>query len=211
MLRKQRVRAHDEIGEFRSEVPLGEMLPDAFPADVVRGRELHIRAAVRYDEAVAVADAGVEGEPLIPQLLLQKRDKLSRLRGGDLARGIVLHGLVLEVLILREGDEVGPEGNVVLLHIYAHGEGFQRGTPRIADLCVIAERAEIGDVAAGLVAVGDGLDQPHLPRLCEKVHSGGVGDFERSASAESGDGIIRHAVSENECIFHNLVFPLRAG
>ena len=202
MLREQLVGAADEAVEFRSHIPLREILSYALPADVVRGRELHIRAAVRYDEAVTIAHPGIERETSAAEFLLQKEHELARFRRGDLARGIVAHGLVLKVFLVAEGDQVHAEGDVVLFHVYADGERLQRGSARVALGGVIAQRAEIRDVAAGLIAVGDGLYKTNFARLCEGVHARFVGDFQRSAPAERGDGIIPHAVTEDKCVFH---------
>lgn len=60
MLGKQFVGADDEVRELFRERTLRQVLTYAFPADVVGRRELHIRAAVRYDEAMAVTHPRVE-------------------------------------------------------------------------------------------------------------------------------------------------------
>ena len=203
MVREQFVGTSDEVGELRREIPLGQIAAYLLSADVVGGRELHVRAAVRDDEAVAVAHSGIECEAVGAEFASEIFDEFARFGRGDLACGIVLHRLFGEVLLVRKRDQVHPDRNVVLFHVYAYRKGFQRRTPGVTRGRVVAQRAEIRHVAARIVTVGDGLDQPHSARLCEHIHARFVCNFQRSASAEGGDGIVTHTVAENKSVFHN--------
>ena len=202
MIFEQFVRTLDEAGESLGHIPLREIVADAPAAYVVRGSELHGGAAAGDDETVAIADSGVEREDIVAELFLEIFHELAAFLGGDLARRVVLHGLVLEGVLVAESDEVGAKGDIVALHLYADGQRLEGGSAGVAVLGVVAERAEIGDIAARLEAVGHRLDQTYPARLREHVDHGFICRFERRFAAEGGHGVVRHAVAEYESVFH---------
>ena len=180
-----------------------EIFSYAFAADIVGRGQLHIRGAVRDYQAMTVTYARVESELFVAEAFLQKRDEFARFVRGDFARRIVLHRLVGKIRLIAERHEVGTHRDVVVLHIYTYREGFEGTSARIAGPCVVSERAEIGDVAAGFVTVGHRFYQSDFARCGEHIHIGFAGDFEGSFPAQRGCGIVRHTVSKYQCEFHS--------
>ena len=78
----------------------------------MRGRERAPRPAAFLDKAMAVGDARVQRKTGAVEPLFQRCDQLFCLLRGDLARGVVQHGLLFERLLFREGDEVASECHV---------------------------------------------------------------------------------------------------
>src|SRR5699024_1373012 len=96
-------------------------------------------------------------------------------RGGNFSRAVIEHGLVLVVFLVRKGNDVTAQGNVRIAQGNADGNGFQRGTARVAFARVVAHHGKVCNVAARFETLGNGAAQPHFRFFCKRVDVGFFG------------------------------------
>ena len=101
-------------------------------------------------QTVAVADAAVERKFIVAEMLLHGLDKLGSLRSRDIAGRVIEHRLVFIVCLVTEGDEITAQRHVILLHLDAYADRLKRRAPGVAHSGVVAQNAEVGNVAARL-------------------------------------------------------------
>ena len=147
---------------------IGEVAADDSARDIVRrGHFAERDGAVMHYQAVAVADSAVECEFIVAEMLLHSFNDLGRLRSRDIAGRVIEHRLVFIVCLVTEGDEITAQRHVVLLHLDAYADRLERRAPGVAHSGVVAQNAEVGNVAARLQPVGNGLDKTHSASLGE--------------------------------------------
>ena len=100
------------------------------------------------------------------------------------------------------GHHVAAVGHVPGLQLDAGGGCLQGGAAGVADLGVCAEDGEDGGVAAGRQVAGAVDDAAHLALGGQGIHHGDVGGLEGGLVLQRGDGVVGHAVADDEDIFH---------
>ena len=178
---------------------------DRLVEDVVRRGAGHQRPAPP-DEQVTVADADVELVRIAAELVLQCLDAATSLVAADVARGVVLHEAA------GHGHEVEPVGDVVRTQLDAEGGRLERAAPAEDGGRVVPEHRQVGDVAAGRHAVGDGVRQAAYAAAGETVHGGRGRRLQRRPAAEGGLRLVGHAVGDEEdALAHQLPSSARPG
>ena len=111
-----------------------------------------------------------------------------------------------EVAVLI-GDHVAPIGNVSGLELDACGGSLQGGAACVADIGVCPENGQDGGVAAG-GQTGGAVDHiAHLTLGGQPIHDGDGGVLKGGFVVQGGDGIVSHAVSDDQDVFHGFSFP----
>ena len=179
-----------------------QVIPDDPAGDVVRGGEVsQVGGVVVPDEAVAVADAGVEPHP-VREMGVQAAYELFCFRGRNVAAAVVNHPPLCKVRLLREGDKVAADGILAGGEVDADAGGLKRRTAGVALRRLIAERGEVGDVAARFHAVGHSLGHPEDCTGGEGIHIGLISCLHRGLPAQRRDRRVGHTVAEQYQIFH---------
>ena len=138
------------VGRFR------EIIADALSENVVRTHEIVSIVAVLPDQAVTVADAGVEFPLIVSELILKRLDQLIGFRRGDLIGAVVENDTVgVVVLLLGQGHHVAAVSRLVGLHFNAHADCLQRRTTFGVHCRVKRKNRHIGGVAFGHHSVGN--------------------------------------------------------
>ena len=151
-------------------------------------------------QEVPVAHPGVKAAPVPSQGGFQDRDELSGFIAGDVPGGVVLHD-ELGVLV-AQGHQVAAEGHLVGSQVHPQGRGLQGRPAGVVAYRVVPHDGQIGDVAARLLARGDGAGAPQLAPAGQFIHMGGFCRLQRGFAAQLGDGIVPHAVADENDVFH---------
>ena len=204
---------HEREERLRVPVPAREYGAYLLREVVVRRREDYagqIRALLHGEVAEARARAhaharglrqgrefGVIEEPFDERVAL-----LALYRAG----GVRDHGLLREgqALVPAERDHVAAVAGAALGHDAARGRELQRGAAGEVFRRVAAEDAHYGRVAPRREALGYSLHQAQHAAAAEGVEVRLVAGLERGFPAELRQGIVRHAVADDEYIFHRL-------
>ena len=155
-------------------------------------RALDVLVAAFNDQEVAVLHAGVKVDAVVGQVLVQEFDEHVALLGFEATAGVVLQNVALDAY------EVAAQRQVARLQFHADAGGLQRAAPLIDEVLVVAKDAAVGDLAAGMEAVGYGLQQAVAPVARQPVHSGRVGILQEGLTAQRWHMPIGHAVAQND-------------
>ena len=171
---------------------------------MVMGRLQGSQSAMLPDHDMAVAGAGIELESLIIERFPDGIHQLVGFCGGDFAGRVIHDGLFGIGLFLGEGHHVAAENNIVRLHLHAHAEGFQGRSTGKYNLGVITHHRQIGHFTAGRHTGRHILHHTHLALCSQVVHLWGLCHSQGGLTAQCGNGLIGHAVAQNNNILHNL-------
>ncbi len=147
-------------------------------------------------EQVAVADAGEKAHRVALQLRLELLDERAGHGGLDGPRGVVHHAPA------RDVDEIASKGGVVSAEDNPHAGGLDGSPPRVVGGGIVAEERHVGHVASRGQAFGNGLHPADAPRHRERVHVGRRCVLERSFPTERLLGLVGHAVTDEDGVFH---------
>ena len=167
-----------------------------------RGHLAEIRRAVVYDKAMTISHAAVKIKFTAAEMLLHGFDYLRRLFGRDIAAGVVKHGLCAVIRLVAQSDKVAAQSDISLAHLDSDADRLKGRAAGVALLRIESEHAHICNIAAGFESSGNGPDKSYFAPRRKRIDIGLLCDFHRRLSAESLNGIIRHAVAENYSIFH---------
>ena len=151
---------------------------------------------------------GLLGSGLEFGVVEQVRDQLNGLVALDGAAGVGEDLLLFKGQVaVFQSDHVAAIRNVTGLELDAGGSSFQRGAAGIAHVGVCAENGQDGGVTAGGQAVGAVDDVAHLALGGQGIHHGNAGVLEGGLVVQGGDGVVCHAVTDDEDILHGISFP----
>ena len=202
--------AHDFAQHFVA-LALGQVLRDGSGQNVVRRRGFHLVAAGFEHRDVAIG--GIDGEA--HAVFFQQRCKgrlcdqvvhqLHRVLPVDGAAAVGEHGLpFVFVPVLGNRRQVAAEGDIALFHLHTGARSLQRGAAGIDQARVIAEDVQNGGIAARGHAARHGAHLAHQPLPCQAVNHRLFRRLQRSFAAQLFHREIRHAVADDQYIFHKL-------
>ena len=187
---------------------LREMLAYDTAGDIMRRRhvaELQF-AAVPY-HAVAVAHTWMKFKFRIAEMRLHSLDDLGGLFTRNIARAVIHHRFIRVVRLVRQRDEIAAESNICIAKLHAHADGLERGAAGVVFFRVVTHHAEVGNIAARGQAFGDRAHEADFTALGEGVEQRLFRQHHRRLTAEGWDGIVRHAIVKDNCIFHQESSP----
>ena len=153
------------------------------------------------DDQIAVADPGMEMKGVVGAFPFQGGDQCMALGGGDMAGCKINHGDVVVVGPV-EGHEVATERRLVVGQADAHRRGLQRRPAGVIALRRITEQRQIGDIATGREAVGDGMVEEELAVAAQFVDHRRGGDLEGGPASQFSEREIAHAIPHQDQVFH---------
>ena len=127
-----------------------------------RGHLAQLRRAVMHYQTVAVGHAAVKIKLATAEMLLHSLDYLRGLLRGNIAAGVVEHGLCAVIRLVAQGNKVAAQGNVRIAHVDSDAHRLKGRTAGIALLRVESEHAHICNIAAGLQTLGNGSHKSDL-------------------------------------------------
>ena len=161
-----------------------------------RGAE-EVFVAAADDEEMAVLDAGVEADTAAVlgvggEVLVEEVDEGGGFFGLEPAAGMILQNVAFNA------DEVAAQGEIVGLEFYTNGSGLEGTAAFVNEVLVVAEDAAVGDFAARMETVGDGLQQSAATVGREPVHGRCVGVLEEGLASKSGHVPVGHTVAKDD-------------
>ena len=105
-------------------------------------------------------------------------------------------------ILFRNGHNIGTQGNICRLHVHTNAQCLQRGTSGIIFSRIIAHNSQICCITARLHAIRNGMYHGNFRFQCQFIHHRRIGIFQRRLAAKHGNGLICHAISQNNNIFH---------
>ena len=151
-----------------------------------------------------VADSGIKTDRVSRQFLIQHVNQVTRLFRADMPGGMIFDAVILDA------NQIAAHRHVARRKLNAHAGGFENAAPFINVMHVIAQHAEIGDIARGRHVGGNGDELPGAAFRAQGVHIRRVGGHQWRLPAEPLNRFIRHAVAKNNQIFHNGNFTAEA-
>ena len=151
-------------------------------------------------QEVPVAHPGVKAAPVSSQGGFQRRDEFSGFIGRDVPGGVVLHDE--PGVFVAQGHQVAAEGHLRRPQVHPQGRGLEGRPAGVVAHRVVPHDSQISDVAARLLARGDGAGAPQLAPAGQFIHVGGFCRLQRGFAAQLRDGIVPHAVADENDVFH---------
>ena len=105
-------------------------------------------------------------------------------------------------VLVAQGHQVAAEGHLRGGQVHPQGRGLQRRPAGVVALRIIPHDGQIGDVAARLLARGDGAGAPQFAPPGQFIHMRGFCRLQRGFAAQLGHGVVPHAVAYQNDVFH---------
>ena len=99
-------------------------------------------------------------------------------------------------------DDVAAEGEVVGVQVIADACGLKGATSFINLILIIAQDGAVGHLRPWQIAFGNGGQATCTPFTRQHVHIRSVGILQQSLAAQTVHGVISHAVSQDNDVFH---------
>ena len=98
-------------------------------------------------------------------------------------------------------NQVAAKGDFLILQSDPQAGGLQGGPSGVIRQGVIAHQAQVGDVAARFAGRRDGLHPAQDAPGGQLIHMGGPGRLQRGLSVQFLQGIVPHAVADQDHVF----------
>src|SRR5208337_1364341 len=115
---------------------------------------------------------------------------------------LIIHNSAGLVCTKPQRYEVAPVGNVLGFKSYPDTCRFKRRSSSIVAQGIITEDAQVCNIGSGVKALGNSAHAPDNPFTGQSVHIGRFSPFERSQPVQFLNRPVRHAVSDNNHVFH---------
>ena len=191
---------------------LGKIVLD-LPSDNIVGT-LKVVFGIRIlpNEAVTVADTGMQDPAFHRQRLIQSAHQLIGLSGRNLVSTVIHHRLFLiGKIVVGNGNHVATDGRVITLQFDTHADSLQRRSATGINGGIVGKDCQIGGVAFRYHVSGYVHSRTCHGDFSQSVHVGLVGSLHRRLAVQLRNGAVSHTVRDQYEVFHHSVPPGFAG
>src|SRR5208337_3511586 len=164
----------------------------------------HVRIAVLPYHEMPVADSWVEYYVLTAQPLLNRTYNFPGFISRYVSAAVIIHNGACLVRAKPQRYEVAPVGDILRIERHPDTCRFKRRSSSIVAQGVITEDAQVCNIGPWVKALGNRAHAPDNPFAGQSVHIGRFSLFERSQPAQFLNRPVRHAVTDNNNVFHSL-------
>ena len=200
MGRKQWLRSVHQVQQSIRAVALGHIALNLLVGDVVRRRGLHLFLAVPPNHEMPVAHPRKKLDAVAAENPAKIADNLGRLLGGNVSAGKIFHHGIGAAAANR--DQIAAKGNIGRPECHAHARRLERRAAGVIHGRVITHNAHVANVAAGRKPFGNHMGDAVNTVLRKPIHIRRARRLERRLAAEHVEGIVGHAITLQNDIFH---------
>lgn len=162
---------------------------------VWRGAD-YVLVASTDDEQMTILYAFYEGDVGRTEAFVEEADKLFAVFGGEMSAVMIAYDAV------SKADYVASEGKVVIAHVVAYGGCLKRAASFIHFVHVVTEDGGVCHFASWEEAVRNCDETSGTSEAGDGVHVGSGGILKESLATKPVDGMVSHAVTKNDDVFH---------
>ena len=202
MIGQQLLRAEDEVvqavGRSLSlgHTRLDERWTEGVQGDVVRRGAIQAPIAATEHKQMAVGDAVVKGDIVRPELLVEIANQDVGLLRRNVSRGVVLDPVAVDT------DEIAAQAQLTGSEVDPHAGSLEHAAPLVDGGQVVTENRKVGHLTARVESVGHRVQSARSSELGQPIHRRRRCVLQGRQSAQFGNRLIGHAVSQNDDMLH---------